>query len=90
MVETFKAQGIEYGLHQMLEDHLHRGVAQRAGDSQVDGAVREEGAGLGDQRLTNTVRGGCDDANWRVHGQSVTAMVEVTWMVNGLPPVRVL
>jgi hypothetical protein len=27
--------------------------------------------------------GGCDDATWRVHGQSLTAMVEVAWMVTG-------
>ena len=26
-------------------------------------------------------RDGCDDATWRVHGQSVAAMVEVAWMV---------
>src|SRR5450755_386514 len=32
--------------------------------------------------------GGCDDATWRVHGQSVAALVEVAWMVNGLPPDR--
>jgi hypothetical protein len=33
-------------------------------------------------------RGGCDDDTWRVHGQSVTAMVEVPWMANGLAPDR--
>ena len=32
--------------------------------------------------VTAVLAGGCDDATWRVHGQSVTAMVEVAWMAN--------
>jgi hypothetical protein len=33
--------------------------------------------------LAAATRGGCDDATWRVQGQSVTAMVEVAWMSTG-------
>jgi hypothetical protein len=38
--------------------------------------------------VTAVLAGGCDDATWQVHGQSVAAMVEGGWMVNGLPPDR--
>jgi hypothetical protein len=42
----------------------------------------------GDIPVAAVPAGGCDDATGRVHGQSVTAMVEVAWMVNGDLPDR--
>jgi hypothetical protein len=38
--------------------------------------------------VTAVLAGGCGDATWRVHGQSVATPVEVAWKVTGLHPDR--
>jgi hypothetical protein len=39
----------------------------------------------GDTPVAAVRAGGCDEEIWRVHGQSVAAMVGMAWRVNGLP-----
>jgi hypothetical protein len=57
---------------------------------EVEEPDEEEEFGRAIGRYGGGNSGGCDDATRRVRGQSVTGMVEVAWMVNGLPAVRFL